>query len=293
VKQITTILLAGVASMFLSACGGGSNDSASETPLELVTITEQNADAVMASAFQSISGAMDIQDIPLLSTTSSVAKSTSIMKKYAKTVSTDLQISKIVTGSEACSGGGTVSYGADDVTGEGTITFNECVETDTIITGTIILDGTAKTTIDGLNYTVEFIGFKIQIDHIVAFYEHVIATLNESNGDFSATITGYSTDGVDRIDLKNYTVTIIGDNLTLNGLVKTNCMGAWIEVKTSQALIMPGSCPVSGEISILGNNIDIKIVFNSDESVSVFLDGQTYASYNTCDELPSINEVCP
>jgi hypothetical protein len=288
-KQMMTILLTGVVAFFLSACGGGSSDSSTPVETELVTITEQNADAVMASAIVSIDGAMDIEDIPLLSTTSSVAKSTSIMTKYAKTVSNDLAVS----GTEACSGGGSVSYNIDDVTGEGTISFNECVETDTIITGTVIFDGTVETTIEGSIYTVEFTGFKMQIDNIIAYYEHAIVTVNDSNGDLSTTITGYTTDGVDRFDLKDYALTMTGDNLSVNGLVKTSCIGAWIEVKTIQALVMPFDCPIAGEIDILGNNSDIKMVFNSDESVDVSLNGQIYNSYNTCDELPSIDEVCP
>ncbi|MGB5506455.1 MAG: hypothetical protein WBM70_07210 [Sulfurovum sp.] len=284
-KQITTILLTGVAAFFLSACGGGSSDS--EIPSELVTITEQNADAVVASAIGSISGAMDIEDIPLLSTSSSVAKSTSIITQYAKTISTDLQISAIVTGTEACSGGGTVTYNVDDITEEGTITFNECVESD------VTIDGTMELTIDGTNYIAEFIGLKIQMLDDIIFYEYAIVNLNEYNSDLSITITGYSTDGVNRMDLKDYTATITGDNLTINGLVKTSCISAWIEVKTTQALVMPGYCPIAGEVSILGNGSDIKMVFNSDESVDVSLNGQAYDSYNTCNELPSLDEVCP
>lgn len=284
-KQITMILLTGVATLFLSACGGGSSDSEAST--ELVTINEQNADAVVASAIGSISGAMDIEDIPLLSTGSSVAKSTSIITKYAKTISNDLQISAIVTGTEACSGGGTVTYNVDDITEEGTITFNECVESD------VTIDGIMELTIDGSNYTAEFIELKIQMLDDIIFYEYAIVNLNEYNSDLSITITGYSTDGVNRMDLKDYTATITGDNLTINGLVKTSCISAWIEVKTTQALIMPGYCPIAGEVSIFGNGSDIKMVFNSDESVDVFLNGQAYDSYNTCDELPSLDEVCP
>lgn len=286
-KQMKTILLTGVAAFFLSACGGGSSDTpVTETPLELVAITEQNADAVVASAIGSISGAMDIEDVPLLSTSSSVAKSTSIMTKYAKTISTDFSLDTAVIETVACSGGGTITADGNEVTG-GTIIFNECVESD------VTIDGTMNLTIDGSNYTAEFINLKMQMLDVIIFYEYAVVNLNEVNSDMSITITGYSTDGVDRVDLKDYTVTIAGDNLTANGLVKTNCIGAWIEVKTIQALVMPGDCPIAGEISILGNNSDIKMVFNSDGSVDVFLNGQTYASYNTCDELPSLDEVCP
>ena len=51
-EQVKRVLLAGVVAFFLSACGGGgsSDTPVSETPLELVTSTEQNADSVIASA---------------------------------------------------------------------------------------------------------------------------------------------------------------------------------------------------------------------------------------------------
>jgi len=285
-RQLKTILFAGAVTFFLSACGGGGS-SDSDTSVELVTITEQNADAVVASAIGSISSAVDIEDIPVLSTTtSSVAKSNSIMTKYAKTLSTGFSPDIAATETIACSGGGSITADGDEITG-GTVTFNECVEPDGTIDGTMIL------TIDGSNYTAEFINLKIQMHEIIVYYENASMHFNENSTDLSLTITGYSTDGINRMDLKDYTASITGDNFSFNGFVKTNCIGAWVEVKTTQALVMPGYCPISGEISILGNGSDIEIVFNSDESVDVYLNGQTYDNYSTCDELPSLEETCP
>lgn len=272
---------------FLSACGGGgsSETPVSEAPLELVTITEQNADAVVASAVGSILGAMDIEDLPVLST-SSVAKSTSVMTRYAKTVSTDLGLDIAVSETVACSEGGTITADGNEETG-GTITFNECVESGVTIDGTMIL------TIDGSNYTTEFINLKIEMNEIIAYYEHAIITFNENSTDLSLTMTGYSTDGINRMDFEDYTASVAGDTLSVNGLVKTNCIGDWIEVQTTQALVMPGFCPIAGELSIVGNNSNIKIVFNADESVNVFLNGEAYESYATCDDLPSLEAGCP
>ena len=286
--QIKTIWLASVVAFFLSACGGGGSSDApvSETPLELVTITEQNADSVIASAVGSISGAMDIEDIPVLSTTSSVAKSSAMMTQYAKSVSTAISLDSEVSQTVACSGGGTVTADGDEVTG-GTVTYNECVESGVTIDGTMIL------TIDGSNYTVEFIDLRMQMDAIIAYYEDATIQFDEYSTDLSVTMTGYSTDGINRMDFEDYSVSITGDSLSLNGFVKTNCMGSWIEVETTQALIMPGFCPNAGEISIVGNSSNIKMVFNADESVDVLLNGQPYASYITCDDLPSLDAGCP
>ena len=146
--------------------------------------------------------------------------------------------------------------------------------------------------IDGSVYTLTFTGFKMQMDSTVVYYENATVTLNESNNDLSTAITGYYTDGSDRMDFKDYAVILTGDNLTLDGLVKTSCIGAWIEVKTIQPLVMPGFCPTAGEISIIGNGSNINMVFNADESVDVTLNGEAYNSYNSCDELPSSDVVC-
>jgi len=285
-EQVKKILLAGVVAFFLSACGGGSSDTpVSEIPLELVTITEQNADSVIASAVGSISGAMDIEDIPVLSTTSSVVKSSSMMTQYAKSISTGISLDSAVSQTLACSGGGTVTADGDEATG-GTVTYDECVESGVTIDGTMIL------TIDGSNYTVQFIDLRMQMDEIIAYYEDATIQFNEYSTDMSVTITGYSTDGMNRIDFKDYSVSITGDSLSLNGLVKTNCLDAWVEVKTIQPLAMPGFCPIAGEISIAGNSSEINLVFNADESVNVTLNGEAYNSYTTCEDLPSLDAGC-
>ena len=287
-EQVKRILLAGVVAFFLSACGGGgsSDTPVSESPLELVTITEQNADSVIASAVGSISGAMDIDDLPVLSTTSSVAKSSSMMTQYAKSVATDLSLDRAVSETVACSEGGSITADGNEVTG-GTVTYNECVESGVTIDGTMIL------TIDGSDYTVEFIDLRIQMNEYIAYYERATLEFNENSLDISMTITGYLTEGSNRVDYKDYSASITGDSLSLNGFVKTNCLDAWVEVKTIQPLAMPGSCPIAGEISIAGNSSEINMVFNADESVDVTLNGEAYDSYTTCDDLPSLEAGCP
>lgn len=287
-RQIKIIFLASVFAFFLSACGGGgsSDSTVNETPLELVTITEQNADAVMASAVGSISDATDIEDIPVLSTSSSIAKSSTMMTQYAKTVSTDFALDIAVSETVACSEGGTITADGNEVSG-GTVTFNECTESGVTIDGTMIL------TIDGSDYTVEFVGLSMEMDTLILYYESALLSFNEYSSDLSVAITGYVDDGSNRMDFKDYTASVTGDTLSINGLVKTNCITEWIEVKTTQALVMPGFCPTAGEISIVGNGSNITMVFNADESVDVSLNGQPYASYATCDDLPSLDAGCP
>jgi hypothetical protein len=289
-RQMKIVLLTGVFAFFLSACGGGG--SSSETPVseipaqtELVTISDQNVDVAVASAVSSISDALDIEDVPVLSTTSSVAKSSVLMAQYAKTVSSDFPLSSAVSQTVECSGGGTVTADGDEATG-GTVTFNECIESG------VTIDGAMTLTIDGSNYTVEFINLMIQMNEMIAYYEYASMQFNETGTDLSVTITGYSEDGSERVDFKEYSVSVTGDSFSVNGYVKTNCLGAWIEVKTTQALVVTGYCPNAGEISILGNNTEVSVVFNADESVTVYLNGEAYASYPTCDSLPSLDAGC-
>lgn len=283
-------LLIGFVSFVMIGCGGSSSSSdvSVAPPSKLITISDQNADAVLAASVQSVPGTMMFQEIFAGSSSSTVAKSTSDLKMVAKIASTDLSSVVIAeSGTETCSGGGSLSYDGNEVTG-GTVIYNECVEYG------MTIDGKAILTIDGSNLTVEIIGFKIQLDDILAFYENAIINLNENSYDFSATMTGYAVDGSYRFEFENYSMTKTGNSYTINGLVKTDCMGGWIEIKTIQALELPDDgCPTAGEIVAIGNDSELRTVFNADQSVDVSLNGQSYASYSSCDELPLPNEVCP
>lgn len=282
-------LLAGFVSFVMIGCGGSSSSSDSNVapPSKLITISDQNADAVLVASVQSVPGTMVFQEIFAGSSSSTVTKSTSALKMAAKITSTDLSSIVIAeSGTETCSGGGSLSYDGNEETG-GTVIYNECVEYGMTIDGKVIL------TIDGFNLTAELIGTKIQMDDIVVFCENAIIRLNEQTNDFSETMTGYAIQGGHKFEFEDYSVAKTGNNYTFSGLVKTDCMGGWIEIKTIQALELPNDgCPTAGEIVAIGNNSELKTVFNADQSVDVFVNGQSYASYGSCDELPLPDEVC-
>ena len=282
-KQMKMILLAGLAVLFLSACSGGSSSSSSETTAPtktMVTINDQNADEVLAASVQSVSGILEIQDLAVGNSSANIAQNSSRINSLGNIASADLEPGVLAeSGTDTCSGGGTVSYDGNENTG-GTVIFDQCVEYGTTINGKMVLS------INGDNTHTVLTNFSVVSSDATAYYSYATIDLNTNTYDMSATMTGYAIANGNRYDVENYSFTKTGNSYTFNGLVKTDCMGGWIELKTIQALEIGYSCPTAGEIVAIGNSSELTTVFNSDMSVDVFLNGEAYATYQNCDDLP-------
>lgn len=250
---------------FLSACGGGSDAPVGTVPTEYITISEKNAELVLASTVESVRYMKDLQDILPVS-------------NYVDTQE---------SGTISCSGGGSVSYDGTDT--QATLTFNNCIENG------VYLNGKMNITANGSDYTVSMTAFTVEMDNIKAFYENAIVSFNEYDyNSFSATITGYSIDDSNRVDMKNFTIVKNNESYTVDGLLKTSCIGGWIEMKTISAIYISyyNSCPSAGEILVTGSNSSLRTIFNSDQSINVLLNGNTYKNYENCLKLPSVEDVC-
>lgn len=283
------ILLAGIFALFLSGCGGGGGGS-SYTPPALIEINEQNVDAAVVTSLDSM-GIRAIGDIPLPANDSSVAKSTSMVTKSAKTVSTTLPSYAVVASTDpiACPYDGNYTV-SDDGT---TVIFYECG-----VEENVTIDGTVKVINDT---TLEFIELEVDDQNSGFLTYFSSATISSTSiSDFSATISGYATDGVNRVDYERYTVsatniTELGADYTFNGYIKTDCLGGWIQIKTIQAIPIPNddTCPTQGEISVLGDSSEVNVKINSDTSITITLNGEPYTVYPSCNDIPSIGDVCP
>jgi hypothetical protein len=281
------LLWASLFALFLGACGGGGGSS--YTPPSLIKIDEQNAEAAVVTSLESM-GIRGIGDIILPTASASyAAKNISMVSKSAKSVSTVLPSYVIESTDPVCPFGGSYTVSSDGTT----LVFYDCgVEENVTIDGTI--KAINDTTLEFIDLTV------IDLNDDITTYFSSATISAPSETEFSATISGYATDGMNRVDYERYTVTATsitesGAIYTFNGYIKTDCLGGWIQIKTIQAIPIPNSdvCPTQGEISVIGESSEVNVKINFDTSITITLNGEPYYVYETCNTIPSLDEVCP
>ena len=291
------ILLASIFALLLIGCGGGGGSSytppASYTPPPLIEINEQNVDAAVVTSLESM-GIRAIGDIVLPASDSSVGKSTSVVTKYAKTVSTALPSYAVESTDlipQDCPFDGNYTVSDDNIT----YTFYECG-----VEENVTLDGTVKLTQIDDDLTLEFINLEVifENDGIRTYFTSTIISENLSTGEYSATISGYVEEigGNNRVDYERYTVTktnVTADraDYTFDGYIKTECLGGWIQIKTIQAIPIPNddTCPTQGEIAVIGSNSEVNVKINSNTSITIDLNGGAYTdTYPSCNDLPAV-----
>jgi len=292
-KKVSILLLIGSISFITVGCGGGGGGGGTvETPKEMVTITKDNAEKVIGGTVESIGAALDLEDgslIPMTNTVSdNIAESATKFNRLGNIASANLEPGTLAeSGTESCSGGGSVSYNGDENTG-GTVKFDQCVEQG------ITINGSMDIRINGADTTTTLTNFSVKGStstptgsySFEVFYSNATVHLNTSTYDMSLTATGYSIENGKKFEFENYRMTKTGNKYTFNGLIKSDCIGGWVEIKTNTPLVMDQDCPTAGEIVTIGNNSEMKTVFNSDKSVDVTLNGEKIEHYQTCDEMP-------
>jgi hypothetical protein len=250
-------------------------------------IDEENAEVAVVTGLESM-GIRGIGDI-ILPSSASMAKSTTAVTKYAKAVSIALPSYVIESTDPICPYGGYYTV-SDDGT---TLVFYECG-----IEENITIDGTIKAINDT---TLQFIDLTV-ID-LTDGYETYFSSATfsaPSDTSFSVTISGYAIDGVNRVDYERYTVsatniTEFGADYTFDGYIKTDCLGGWIQIKTIQAIPIPNddTCPTEGEVSVIGDSSEVNVKINPDASITITLNGEPFDVYTSCNDIPSIEDVCP
>ena len=138
--------------------------------------------------------------------------------------------------------------------------------------------------------------FTMIFDGEIVFYESLKYSFT-LNGEYeidtmSITMDGYTSIFGERTDYQNYTFTMSMDslsviNFSINGFIKTDCLGAWIEIRTTEDIQINDidPCPTTGQIIIGGNASSITIDFNSDGRVDV--SGSVTDSYASCGDIPT------
>lgn len=286
-KGIAVLCSMVVLGFSVTGCGGGSDSSVSSLlEREGVVIDASNSEQVINTVFNVIDVGFD----PALPLAKSVG-GTSVPKSVLTQPATLKQIqSSVLVRNEAvagepisCTDGGFITY-----TDTGMI-FSDCNESGIIMDGTVTVSGSETAA------TMTLSNFTMTLDNEIAFYESLTYsfTLNANYeiNSMSITMDGYTSIFGERTDYQNYTFTMNMNDLhaisfSVNGLIKTDCLGAWIEIKTVENIQINDvdPCPTAGKIVINGNASGITVDFNSDGSVNV--SGSVNDYYSSCLSLP-------
>jgi len=288
-KGITILSGIAVLGFSITGCGGGGGSSSvvDSTAVESqnVVIDESNSEQIISTVFNAVEVGVD-PTLPLSKSTGAV--STSIVKTidsstvFKQVLSTTQDLNIASGESMECTDGGSITYGSTE------IAFNNCNESGMIMDGTATVSGTAT---EG---TMTLTNFSITFDSESIFYESLTYSfvLNSASeiSSMSITMDGYTSIFGQRTDYQNYTLSMNMDSsdtlsLSVSGLVKTDCLGGWIEIRTTQNIQTNifESCPTSGQIVIGGNASSITIDFNADGSVNV--SGVVTDHYVSCEDI--------
>ena len=287
-KGIVVLFSIAALGFSITGCGGGGGSSVVSTPLESerVVIDENNTEQVLNTVFNVIEVGAN-PTLPLAKSVGETSKVTPVLTQPAalKEIQSAALVRSEAVANEpiSCTDGGFITY-----TDTGMI-FNDCNESG------IVMDGTATVNGNETAASMTLSNFTITLDSEVIFYESLTYsfTLNASYeiSSMSITMDGYTSVFGERTDYQNYTFTMNINELSItsfsvNGFIKTDCLGAWIELTTTQNIQINeiDPCPTSGQIIIGGNASSITIDFNSDGSIDV--SGSVTDSYASCRDIP-------
>lgn len=288
-KGIVVLFSIAALSFSITGCGGGGGSNSVSTPLESerVVIDENNNEQVLNTVFNVIEVGAN-PTLPLAKSVGETSVPTSVLTQPAALK--EIQ-SAVLVRSEAvandpinCTDGGFITY-----TDTGMI-FSDCNESGIVMDGTVTVSGNETAA------SMTLSDFTMTLDSEIIFYESLTYsfTLNaeyEINS-MSIIMDGYTNIFGERTDYQNYTFTMNMNNLSMisfsvNGFIKTDCLGAWIKISTTENIQINDidPCPTAGQIIIGGNASSITIDFNSDGSVDV--SGSVTDSYASCGDIPA------
>ena len=276
-------------SLSFTGCGGGGSSGVSgPAESERVVLDENNSEQAITTLFNVIDLGFE-PALPLAKSTGETSSSSTNVLTQSVALEQLQSIAParndVVVGEPiVCTDGGFITY-----TDTGAI-FSDCNESGLIMDGTVTVSGSeTAATMTLLNFTISF-------DGEIVFYESLTYsyTLNaeyEINS-MSITMDGYTSIFGERTDYQNYTFSMNMNDLSVvsfsvNGFIKTDCLGAWIGLTTTQNIQINDidPCPTAGQIIIDGNDSSITIDFNSDGSVDV--SGSVTDSYTSCEDVPT------
>jgi hypothetical protein len=287
-KGIAVLCSMAVLGFSVTGCGGGSSDGSSVSLLEKegVVIDTSNSEDVVNTVFNVIDAGSN-PTVPMAKSVgeTSVPKSVLTQPATLKKIESSVLVRNEAVAGEVmyCTDGGSITP-----TDTGMI-FSNCNESGMIMDGTVTVSGSETAP------TMTLSNFTMTLDNETVFYESLSYSFT-SNANYeitsmSITMDGYTTIFGERTEYQNYTFTMNMNDLNLisfsvNGFIKTDCLGGWIEIKTTQNIQINdiAYCPTAGQVVINGNASSITVDFNADGSVD--LSGSVNDHYNSCSSIP-------
>jgi hypothetical protein len=305
------------------SCGGGG---------EATELTQSNSPQAVAGIVQALdvvgfTSAFGEGQMPMAgaSTTESMPKTGS--KPIQRLISMGLSLARSRSFSDPlaaasvaetvnCSDGGTIHLsmswdGPDDpqdiseiVDVELHTTFNNCVEED------LILDGTMNMEIDGPLDEPTSLTMYFDMS-----YDEPPSDTDFNMDDFSITVSG---EGLDSYDFENVSMmmdgslsgSVYGESidigfdeytinyeydydtvyLTFSGKVRPSCLNAWLTVVTASpiAIYIDDDCPSAGDIRLSSGGKTVRAVIQSDFQIVIYLDDVRVDTLNDCEEMDGL-----
>ena len=288
-KGIAVLFSIVVLGFSVTGCGGGGGGSSVSTPLESerAILDENNSEQAISALFNVVDLGFE-PSLPLTKSVGETSTSTTNTLTQAAALNQLRSIAPVkneaVTGEQiACTDGGFIT-----TTNTGA-TFSNCNESGIIMDGTMTVSGTETAA------TATLSNFSMILEGETIFYESLTFsfTLNAESqiNSMSITMDGYTSIFGERIDYQNYTFAMSMDNFnaitfSINGFIKTDCLGGWVELSTTEDIQINDTdpCPNAGQIVISGNSSSLTVDFNSDGSVD--LSGAVTEHYSSCTNVP-------
>ena len=287
-KTLTLVTALGLSGM-MTACGGGSNSNTvvSESSSLLLTIIDSNNHKqATAILFDSI----DITTPQLPSISADAGGLAKVSAPLFKAVPGQDPLKSISAGdSYNCSEGGNINSSYAD--GTSTITYDNCQEAGTIINGQVKMfynESSGVITYTMSEYTINSEGIN---------YTTPATTYTISSDTINYTATGEATIDGQSVAFDNYSYSLSHVdntvNISIDGSIKTACLGNWVTVKTNEVMQLSNNdCPSAGDFEVQGDNSKLRVKFSSDKSVDVYLNDALVEEYSSCNELPDSSSVC-
>jgi len=280
-----------VLSIFVSCSsnsnGSSDNDSSSNDKVHVV-IDEASAEQVVIDMFDSIDNANPKFPTGATARVAKVFSNLSFMNKpLFRTVALYSNIDDTIgdSGIDTCIDGGSISYNGSGVV------YIDCVESGVKVNGSI---GVTYNNSSG-EAIYKLTNFSVEENSTKYFTSSTTYTI--SNTDITYQTTGYIISGNARVDFENYNYNLTSTDTTylisIDGYIKTDCFDKWVEVQTVKPMSIDSSaCPNDGEIIIVGDSSKLKLKFNIDESVNIYLNDALYKEYSNCNTLPTSTGSC-
>jgi hypothetical protein len=300
-KKATTFLVALSTATIMVGCGGGSktttgggsnttavNDS---TSLPQIKIDASNQKQALATLFDSVD--ITTPQLPLSASASSdgsIQLANSTQTQLAKVLPNYKSLSRTPSGEPyTCNEGGSISASADG--SASIISYDNCNEANTTTNGQLKVSY-SETTKEIIYTMTDYSMVNKNSEYTTSSTTYTVSADNikySSTG--KVTIDGETIE----FDHYNYTLSLVDSkvNISVDGAVKTACIGNWIKVKTNQVMQLgDNTCPTAGEIEVQGDNSKLKVEFKSDKSISIYLNDALTQQYEDCNQMPESSGVC-